>query len=346
MRIGETEISNETAPYVIAEMSANHENSIDSVIDLMRESNKRGVSAFKLQTYTADSLTIDSNREDFVVKDGPWVGRTLYDLYKQGSTPIGWLDDIFSEAKKLQLEVFSTPFGLKEVELLESYQVKAYKVASFEITYLQLLKEIGATKKPVILSTGMASKSEIEEAISTLNNSGCNEIALLKCTTSYPAQFNQLNLSQIRQMFQDFRVPIGFSDHTESELTGGIAVAYGANLLEKHIRLDRDKSSLDSTFALPVSRLETYISHAKDAFYSKGSTTYGPEENEAQYLRYRRSLIAKKDIEKGTTLELEDIAISRPSIGLDPKFLDEVLGCEAKRRIHKGEGITWENVIK
>jgi pseudaminic acid synthase len=344
MRIGKAEISNKAEPYVIAEMSANHENSIDSVMDLMRESNKRGISAFKLQTYTADSLTIDSNRAEYIVKDGPWAGRTLYDLYKQGTTPIRWLDEIFDEAKKLQLEVFSTPFGLKEVELLENYKVNAYKVASFEITYTQLLKEIGATKKPVILSTGMASKTEIGEAIDVLTKSGSSEIALLKCTTSYPAKLNQLNLSQIQQMYADFNVPIGFSDHTESELTGGLAVANGAVLLEKHVKLDRDKSSLDSTFALPVSKLGIYISHARDASIAKGNVVYGPEKDEAQYLRYRRSLIAKEDIEQGVRLDINNIAISRPNIGLAPKFLTEVVGCKSKRKIYKGEGISWENI--
>lgn len=344
MKIGHVEISNRTPPYVIAEMSANHENSLQSTIELMRKAKKAGISAFKLQTYTADSLTVDSNRDEYIVKDGPWKGRTLFDLYKQGSMPKEWLPDIFDEAAKLNLETFSTPFGPKEVNLLETFKVKAYKVASFEINYIQLLKEIGLTKKPVIVSTGMASKAEIENALEVLRNSGSVEIALLKCTTNYPARFDQLNLSQIMLMRDDFQVPIGFSDHTESELTGGVATAFGAAILEKHIKLDSDTTSLDATFALPVSKLSTYINHAINAYESRGQGIYGPEAEEKLYLRYRRSLIAIRDLDAGTILSESDITISRPNIGLEPKFLQEVVGQKTRRKILKGEGFNWKDI--
>lgn len=344
MKIGTKEISRESDPYVVAEMSANHANSIHQVMRLMEEAKNADVSAFKLQTYTAGSLTLNIDDTAYLVTDGPWKGRKLYEIYEQGTLPNEWLPDIFVKGKELGLEVFSTPFGLNEVQILENFGVNAYKIASFELTYTQLLREVGLTKKPVILSTGMATRDEISEALATLYESGANDIAILKCTTSYPARFEQLNLAQIEKMNNDFSEVIGFSDHTESVWTGGLAVSHGACILEKHIRLDEDLSSLDASFALPISDLRTYIECARSAKISIGEEVYGPVDEEKNYMRYRRSIVAKRQLSAGQEITENDLAIVRPNIGLAPKELPKLLGRKVKRDISKGEGFSWEIV--
>lgn len=345
MYIGDKEITFNSKPFVIAEMSANHNNSLDSVMSLMEQAKATNVSAFKLQTYSADSITFNSFSNEYLIKNGPWKNNNLFSIYKKGEMPLSWLKEIFHKASELNLETFSTPFSMEAIEILEEFKVNAYKVASFEITYIQLLREIGSTKKPVILSTGMASYAEINEALDTLYSAGTKEIALLKCTTSYPAKFEQLNLDLIEQMKQDFKVPIGFSDHTISTHTGALAVMKGATILEKHIKLDGDSQSLDSEFALPVSKLAGYIQCANDAWYSIGKKEYGPFGEEKEYLRFRRSIIVKKGIKKGQTIMLDDLVVLRPNVGLSPKYLDEVIGKKANKFLEPGQGLTESDLI-
>ena len=342
LKINGIDIGSAFKPYVIAEMSGNHLGSLDSACELMEKSASAGANAFKLQTYSASTLTIDCAREEYIVRDGPWDGRTLYDLYSQGHTPNEWLQPLVKLASKLGITLFSTPFGLQEVEILEDLGVQVYKIASFEITYTQLLEKIGSTGKPVIFSTGLATLSEISEAVETLRNAGSGPIAILKCTTSYPALVTDLNLKTIDYLIKKFDVPVGFSDHTLGTNAAITAVGAGASIFEKHVKLDKDSTSVDSTFSLPVSKLNDYIININQAYDSIGKVQDGPTLNEKGYLKYRRSVVASRDIMKGELLSEENIVIIRPSIGVAPVHLDSVIGKKVKQNLVLGQGITFE----
>jgi N-acetylneuraminate synthase len=339
-----TNIGRRFSPYVIAEMSGNHQNSLEIAMQLMRECAASGVNAFKLQTYSAQTLTLESNRAEYIVQSGPWQGRTLFDLYSQGHTPNAWLKPLFELARDLNLTLFSTPFGIKEVDLLEELGVSLYKIASFEITYTQLLKKIASTGKPVIFSTGLATLDEIAKAIDVLQTNGSGQIAILKCTTSYPAEDKDLNLSTINYLKNRFDVPVGFSDHTKGINAAITAVGAGACIFEKHVKLDSDVSSVDSSFALSASQLAEYISNIHTAYNSMGEVQDGPTYSEKQYLKYRRSIVAARDILAGELISEDKVTIIRPNIGLQPELLDSIIGLKVKRNICFGEGITFENL--
>lgn len=321
-------------------MSGNHGNNFEMARSLLLESIKAGANAFKLQTYTPESMTLDSKRPEYIVDQGPWKGRNLFELYSQGQTPNEWIPDLIKIANANNISLFSTPFSIKDVEILESFNVPAYKIASFEITFTQLLKYIAQTGKPIIFSTGLASIREIDTALETLYSAGAKNIALLKCTTSYPASFESLNLNTIGFYKKKYSIPVGFSDHTIGKLAAIAAVSHGASILEKHIKLDEDNNSVDSTFSLPVSQLKEYIELARNAALANGSIQDGPTESENGYLKYRRSIIASKVIEKGELITPENVSILRPSIGTSPDKLPFILGKKASRIIEFGEGVT------
>jgi pseudaminic acid synthase len=339
MFINDIEISNLTKPYVIAEMSGNHGNSLENALELMSECASAGAHAFKIQTYTASSLTLQSERPEYIVNSGPWKNRSLFDLYSQGQTPISWLPPLASLAKSLKIAFFSTPFSVDEVSILEDIDVPAYKVASFEINFSQLLIRIAETRKPIIFSTGLASLAEIESAVKLLKEHNSGPIAILKCTTSYPASISDLNLATIPYLINKYDFPIGFSDHTEGATAAIAAVALGARIIEKHVKLDRDTDSVDASFSLPVSGLKDFISVINDSFQSIGVVQNGPTENETPYLRYRRSIVANKNIKKGEIFSAQNISIVRPNIGLEPQKLDGLIGKKASRDIEFAEGI-------
>lgn len=339
MKIDSTPIGNSFEPYVIAEMSGNHLGSYEMAEELLTRSSTTGIQAFKLQTYTPDSLTINCNKKEYIVADGPWKGRNLYELYSQGSTPEKWIPDLFKTAKELGISIFSTPFSLRDVDILEENNVSAYKIASFEINYVQLLKYIAQTKKPVIFSTGLATLEEIDFAYETLISNGATEISILKCTTTYPATPEMLNLTTIPHLIQKYQIPIGFSDHTIGITAATAAVALGATVLEKHVKLDEDNQSVDASFALPVSRLTEYVDSAKFAAASRGIIQDGPTQAEKPYLKYRRSVVAAKTIESGKMLDEKDLVVVRPNIGVPPAMLEKLLGKVVNRRIEFGEGI-------
>ena len=339
MKIKDIEIGGLAKPYVIAEMSGNHLGSLEKAKELLEKCALAGVSAFKIQTYSADSLTFNSTRKDYVVTDGPWNGKTLYELYSKGHTPVEWIEPLIQLGETLGIPVFSTPFSLKDVEILEKLEVPAYKIASFEITYDQLLRRIGETGKPVIFSTGLAKLSEIDRAYRILIESGSEQVAILKCTTCYPAMPEDLNLETIRYLSQKYDVPIGFSDHTEGSLASLCAIAIGASIIEKHVKLDEDETSVDSSFSLPVSDLAKFVRDCNTAFKSKGIVQDGPTSSEIPYLRYRRSIIANKRIEIGKKVELSDFSIVRPMIGLEPSELDSLTGKITRIEIQPGQGI-------
>ena len=331
-------------PYVIAEMSGNHQSTYPHAEKLLIQCAVNGASAFKIQTYTPESMTLNCNLPEYIVGKGPWEGRNLFDLYSQAQTPAGWIPDLFQVAKEHRISIFSTPFSLADVDVLENQGVCAYKIASFEITYVQLLKYIAQTKKPVIFSTGLATLDEIKQAVEVLGEAGSSDISILKCTTSYPANMRNLNLKTIPYLMETYKVPVGFSDHTVGSTAAIAAVTLGATILEKHIKLDEDNESVDSSFSLPVSALRDYITAAQEASLAMGGIQDGPTDDEHSYLKYRRSIVAKTPIRKGERIDMKNVAIVRPDIGLGPSSLDLVIGSIANRNIQFGEGIRTEDL--
>jgi len=337
-------VSDLNNPFVIAEMSGNHGNQYSIAEKLLVNCAKNGAKAFKLQTYTPDSMTLDCSRPEYVVGKGPWEGRTLYDLYSQGQTPSAWIPDLFRLAKEIGISIFSTPFSPSDVDILEKNNVSAYKIASFEITYNQLLPYIGQTGKPVIFSTGLATLDEIKGAVETLRDSGCSEVAILKCSTSYPAKSRSLNLNTIPFLKKEYGVPVGFSDHTIGTTAAVVAVSLGATILEKHVKLEEDTSSVDSSFSLPDSQLRSYVSAVEEACLAKGEIQDGPTEDERPYLRYRRSIVAKKNINVGEVFTIENLTVVRPDIGLAPSEMENLLGKTASRNLKFGEGVKLSDI--
>lgn len=342
MQIDKVSLDDALEPYIIAEMSGNHGNAYVNAESLLVECKRNGANAFKLQTYTPDSMTLNCSRHEYIVGKGPWEGQKLYDLYSQGQTPASWLPDLFQTAKELGISIFSTPFSPEDVDILESINVSAYKIASFEITYIQLLKYIGQTGKPVIFSTGLATLDEIQNAYQTLREAGASEVAILKCSTSYPAPLQSLNLLTIQHLRNSYGAPVGFSDHTIGHTAAITAVALGATILEKHVKLDDDKTSVDASFSLPVSELSRYVEFARNAAIARGKIQDGPTEEELPYMRYRRSIVANRQIKEGEIISMNSIRIVRPAIGAPPSSLEKIIGMKAKKDIEIGEGITLE----
>lgn len=341
MKIANVEIGATCLPYIIAEMSGNHQGSLEKAKQLLQECAWAGANAFKLQTYSADSLTIQSNRAEYIVNDGPWKGRSLYDLYSQGQTPREWVKPLIELGQELGIAVFSSPFSPDDVDFLESLNVPAYKIASFEINYQQLFSRIVQTGKPIIFSTGLAKLEEIESAVKFLRSQSFENFAILKCTTSYPAHFADLNLATIPFLQSLHKVNVGFSDHTEGFLASVSAVAQGATIIEKHVKLDEDTTSVDSSFSLPVSELGNFIKLCHESKRTIGVVQDGPTETEKGYLKYRRSIVAIRDIEAGSEIQPSDLAIVRPDIGLAPKNFDLIVGRIARVNIEKGQGIQF-----
>jgi pseudaminic acid synthase len=323
--------------YIIAEMSANHNQSLDNAIAIVKAAKEAGADAIKLQTYTADTMTIDCNERYFQIgKETIWAGKTLYRLYQEAYTPWEWHEQLRDVAKELGLDFFSTPFDNTAVDFLESLQVPAYKVASFEIVDIPLLKRIGATGKPVIVSTGMASLFEIEEAITALKESGSGEIALLKCTSAYPAPPEEMKLGIIPVFINRFKLPIGLSDHTMGISVPIAAVALGACIIEKHFTLSRSIPGPDSPFSLEPHEFKAMVEAVRTVEKALDSDINAPCPHEQASVVFRRSLFVVKDIRKGEHLTPQNIRGIRPGHGLPPKYLDRVLGKTASTDIKRG----------
>lgn len=337
-------IGPDESPYVIAELSANHAQDLELAKEIVRGCAEAGVDAVKLQTYTAETMTLDVDRPEYWITQGTWASERLFDLYRRAETPWEWTRDLMSLARGLGLTLFSSPFDETAVDFLESCQVPAHKVASFELTDLPLLRIIGRTGKPVIASTGMATKDEISEAVSTLTESGCEQLALLKCTSAYPAEASDLNLTLIPQMQADFGLPVGYSDHTIGTTAAVAAVALGACVIEKHVQADRVTDSPDAAFSAAVSEMGQFVSAVREAHAMRGHAQYGPSAAE-EYLRaFRRSIIATRDLQAGTLIGPDDIVVRRPDIGLLPRELDAVIGAKLTRGFARGEGLDWEGL--
>ena len=332
-------IGNSFSPYIIAEMSANHNADINNAYKIIDMAKSSGSDCVKLQTYTPDTLTIDSKLPDFQLTDGLWAGQSLYELYKGAFTPWEWHQPLFDYAKKSGITIFSSPFDYTAVDLLEDLNTPAYKIASFESVDLPLIKYVAQTGKPMIISTGMANSEEILEAIETAQEGGCNEIAILHCVSGYPAPAADYNLRTLIDMRQKFGLVTGLSDHTIDNTTAIASVALGASIIEKHVTLDRNGGGPDDSFSLEAKELEELCLNSKTAWESLGKIDYGIKSSEYNNIKFRRSLYCIKDIKKGEVITKDHIKSIRPGCGLAPKYLDKVLSSRATCDIVRGTPI-------
>ncbi len=331
--------------YFIAEMSANHDGELDRALELLESCAAAGVDAVKLQTYTADTLTLDSDAAAFRVSGGTlWDGRTLHNLYTEAAMPWEWQPILKERGEELGIAVFSSPFDATAIDFLEEMNVPAYKVASAEITDSQLIATMAATGKPLIISTGMASLEEIAHAVATAREAGAEEIALLKCTSAYPAPASDVNLRTIGHLAETFGVPIGLSDHTLDIAVPLAAVALGATIVEKHVTLDRGAGGPDSAFSLEMDDLKELVSGIRTVEAAVGDVSYGPTEHEVAGLRFRRSLYVSNDIPIGGVFTTENVRSVRPTGGLSPDHLPQVLGRRAARALSHGDPLQWDDV--
>lgn len=331
-------------PFIIAEMSGNHNQSLERALAIVEAAARAGVDAVKLQTYTADTMTLDIESGDFFIDDpnSLWKGNSLYKLYKEAYTPWEWHAPIFQRCRELGIIPFSTPFDETAVDFLEELDAPAYKIASFENTHLPLIRKVAATGKPVIISTGMATVAELDEAVRTAREAGCTDLVLLKCTSTYPATPENTNLVTLPHMRTLFQCEVGVSDHTMGIGVSVGSVALGATVIEKHFTLSRADGGVDSAFSMEPDEMATLVIEAKRLWQSLGKVTYGPTEAEAASLKHRRSLFVVRDIAEGEQFTSENIRAIRPGTGISPKYFDLILGKKAKQALKKGTPVTWD----
>jgi pseudaminic acid synthase len=330
-------------PYIIAEMSGNHNNSLDRALAIVDAAAKAGAHAIKLQTYTADSLTLDVPDGEFLISDenSLWNGKSLYELYQEASTPWEWHRPIMERANILGMECFSTPFDESAVDFLEELGVTAYKIASFENNHLPLIRKVAATGKPLIMSTGMASVAELSEAVISAREAGCKDLMLLKCTSTYPATPENCNLLTIPHMRELFCCKVGLSDHTMGIGVSVAATTLGAAVIEKHFTLSRSDGGVDSAFSVEPEELHTLVNEAYLAWQALGNVFYGPTLDEKKSMIFRRSLYVAEDMQAGDRFTTDNLRIIRPSLGLSPKYFDQILDQKVKQDVKKGTPLTW-----
>jgi pseudaminic acid synthase len=343
--INDRKIGNSFSPYIIAEMSANHNGDINNAYKIIDMAKLAGADCVKLQTYTPDTLTIDSKLPDFQLTEGLWSGQSLYELYRGAFMPWEWHQPLFDYAKKVGITIFSSPFDNTAVDLLEDLNTPAYKIASFEAVDLPLIKYVAQTGKPMIISTGMADSEEIKEAIEAAREGGCKELAILHCVSGYPAPAGDYNLRTLVDMQEKFGLVTGLSDHTIDNTTAITSVALGASIVEKHVTLDRNGGGPDDSFSLESKELKELCLGARNAWEALGSVDYGRKSSEQGNVKFRRSIYAIKDIEKGEKLTKDNIKIIRPGFGLSPKHYEQVLGKIANCDIAYGLPLKWTDVV-
>jgi N-acetylneuraminate synthase len=344
MKIGSRLISQSTAPFVIAEMSGNHNHSLDRALEIVLRAAKAGAHALKLQTYTAETITLQLNEGDFYIGDKKslWHGQNLFDLYKTAYTPWEWHVPIMERAKELGMLCFSTPFDETAVDFLEELGVPAYKIASFENVHIPLIRKAAATGKPLIISTGMATLAELDDAVRAARDAGCRDIILLKCTSTYPANPEHSNVLTIPHMRTLFGCEVGLSDHTLGVGAAVAAVAHGATVVEKHFTLRRADGGVDSAFSLEPEELRTLVVETEQAWQSLGQISYGPTEAERSSLVFRRSIYIAEDLDIGDELTPQNLRCVRPGMGLSPKYYDILLGHRVNRALTKGTPMEWK----
>lgn len=332
-------------PYIIAELSANHNGDIERAFRIIEEAKKAGADAIKLQSYTHETITMNCDSEEFQIRGGLWDGQTLYELYKGAHMPWEWHKPLFEKAKELGITIFSSPFDFTAVDLLENLNAPAYKIASFEVIDLPLIARVAKTGKPMIISTGMATQEEIKEAVETARNNGCDELIVLQCVSGYPAPPEQYNLRTIPDIAERFNVLSGLSDHTIDNATAVASIALGACLIEKHVTLDRNGGGADDSFSLEPNELAQLCKDTKTAWSALGGINYEKTEAEQGNVKFRRSLYAVQDINVGEEFTDKNVRSIRPGYGLPPKYYFEVIGTKAKKIILKGEPLTKQNSL-
>lgn len=344
MMIGTREVSAGQRPYLVAEMSGNHNQSLDRALAIVDAAAAAGADAIKLQTYTAETMTLDLKAAGFVIDDplSLWNGRQLFDLYREAHTPWEWHAPIMQRAAQLGLQCFSSPFDDSAVDFLESLHVPAYKIASFELTDLPLIRKVASTRKPMIMSTGMASIAEIDEAVGAARAAGASQIMLLKCTSTYPATPENTNLRTIAHLRDAFSCEVGLSDHTMGTGVAVAAVAFGATLVEKHFTLRRSDGGVDSTFSLEPAEFRQLRDESERAWQALGRVTYGGTQAEAKSRAFRRSLYIARDVAAGQALAAADVRIVRPGFGLAPKYFDQVIGRRVRTDASAGTPVSWD----
>lgn len=343
IHIGHRAIGADHTPFIIAEMSGNHNQSLERAFEIVDAAAEAGAHALKLQTYTADTITLNVRNKDFLIEDknSLWDGSNLHDLYQKAYTPWEWHKPIMERAEKHGMLCFSSPFDESAVDFLESLNVPAYKIASFENNHLPLIEKVAKTGKPMIISTGMATLSDIEEAVKTARAAGCKDLILLKCTSTYPASPNNTNVLTIPHLKQMFDCQIGLSDHTMGVGVSVAAVAHGATVVEKHFTLNRADGGVDSAFSLEPAELKSLVVESERAWQSLGSVQYGPTAAEQKSLMFKRSVYFSEDVKAGEVLTVDNLRVVRPGFGLHPRFYQNLIGKKARIAIEKGTPVAW-----
>ena len=337
------EITNGNKVYIIAEMSANHSNDINIAKKIIEKAKECGADCVKVQTYTPDTITIDCDNKYFQIKSGLWENETLYSLYSKAYMPWHWYPELVKKAKEVGIDIFSTPFDNSAVDFLEQNNIEFYKVASFEIVDIPLIKYIAQKQKPIILSTGMATKKEIKEAVNAIRSQGNNKIILLKCSSAYPANVEDMNLQTIVDLKKTFKVGCGLSDHTTNSLSSIIAISKGAKVIEKHFCLSHDLKNPDESFSMDVDEFKTFVKDIRNTELAIGDVVYGANGKQKENLKFRRSLFVVKDIKKGEKFTSQNVKSIRPHYGLKPMYYDDVIGKTAKI---KGTPLKWNLIQK
>lgn len=346
MKINGRSIGPDHPPYIIAELSANHNGDIERAFRIMEIARDSGADALKIQTYSADTITIESNRPEFQIRGGLWDGRSLYELYTWAQMPWDWHEPLFQKARDLGITIFSSPFDFTAVDLLESLDAPAYKIASFEAIDLPLIRYVAQTGKPMIISSGMANAEEIQDAVATAREAGCDSIVVLQCVSGYPAPAEEYNLRTIADMKDRFGVLVGLSDHTIDNVAAVTSIGVGACVIEKHVTLDRNGGGPDDSFSLEPDELRALVRDANIAWKAMGSASYGQSPSEKGNAQFRRSLYVVKDVAKGETFTNDNVRSIRPGIGLAPKHLDDVLGKTASKDIERATPMSLDLVAK
>lgn len=343
MRISSRKIGLDKPPFIIAEMSGNHNQSLGRALEIVNAAAEAGVNALKLQTYTADTITLNVKTRDFKItdKESLWSGKNLHDLYSEAYTPWEWHKPIMELANSLGMVCFSSPFDETAVDFLENLNVSVYKIASFENNHLPLIRKAASTGKPLIISTGMASLSELDEAVSTAREAGCRELALLKCTSTYPAKVENSNILTIPHMRELFKCEVGLSDHTMGHGAALAAISHGATIIEKHFTLNRADGGVDSTFSLEPNEMKSLTTEGIRAWQSLGYVSYGPSSVENKSMIFRRSIYISENLKKGDYFSKKNLRIVRPGHGLEPSLFEKVLGKRITQDAIKGTPLDW-----
>lgn len=347
IKIADRAIGRNHRPFIIAEMSGNHNQSLDRALEIVEAAAKSGAHALKIQTYTPDTMTLDLDEREFHISDprSPWAGTSLYKLYAEAHTPWEWHKPIFDRARELGIIAFSTPFDDTAVDFLESMDAPCYKIASFENTDLPLIRRVAATGKPLIISTGMATMAELDEAVHTAREAGCKDLILLKCTSTYPATPEHTNIFTIPHLRELYGSEVGLSDHTMGIGVSVASVALGATVIEKHFTLNRSDGGVDSSFSMEPAEMAQLVMETERAWQALGQVSYGPTEGEKKSLQFRRSLYVTQNLKAGTILSRENVRAIRPGLGLPTKYLEQVLGRAVKRDMQRGTALDWDMLV-